>query len=752
MRRRSLNVILIVLLLLGVVWGGWKVWLVPKRPNLLFITLDTTRADRLGCYGYQLAKTPFLDELAARGVVFETAYTAVPITLPSHATMFTGLTPPEHGLRINGTHRLPDDVTTLAQILHRQGYRTGGFVSSLVLESRFGLSRGFDQYDDRLSAGTGTIEPERTAERTISAALAWLRIESRKPFFCWVHLYDPHEPYRDHPDEFGDEFRDRPYDAELAYADRHIGRILELVRQSQREKSTVIVVAGDHGEGLGEHQESTHGYLTYNSTMRVPLIVVDPRNVTSGQRVANPVSLVDLLPTVLGALSITVPPGLTGHQLPLSAADQQTRQEACYGESEAPFLEGGWAPLRTWTTARWKYIQSRRSELYDLTNDPGELQNVLVDEPDEAARLEQELTDWESQRTRRVGRAAILSQDEQRALATLGYTAGKPPKTATSGSQGDIKDAILYVDQVHQSMHLIDRNDLQSAERILEAAVKALPEYSKAWGILGVCYAKQENFTRAEDCYRKSLALDPPQSFARIALGRTLIVQERFDEAAEELRVATRQDPSAFDGQFFLGEAHRLSTHWEESIAAYTMAMKLAPDLVEARLGLADALRGAGKTDAATQQYRAILKEHPKSVAAEIHLAELWADSGREEAAVRAYENILERDPRHIPALVHLSRILSQSSPLSLRNPSRAKLLAENACRLTSHPEVDSLLALAAAQAAMGDLSQAVSAANSALEVANQAARPVTIRKVRQALEEYSAALSKANQGDSARP
>ncbi|WP_010586870.1 sulfatase [Schlesneria paludicola] len=750
--RRRLNAVVVFAFVVGVVLGSWKWWQGSPRPNLLFVTLDTTRADRLGCYGYRLAKTPFLDQLAARGVVFENAYTAVPITLPSHATMFTGLMPPEHGLRINGTNQLPEDVTTLAQVLQRRGYRTGGFVSSLVLESRFGLSRGFDCYDDRLGSGAGGVESERVAEQTVSAALSWLGLESSKPFFCWVHLYDPHEPYRDHAEDFGDEFRSRPYDAELAYVDQHVGRILERLRHSRQDHSTVIVVAGDHGEGLGEHQESTHGYLAYNSTMRVPLIVVDPRSSQSGQSVTDPVSLVDLLPTVLRQLRITAPPGLTGHELPLFSSLERAGRFACYGESEAPYLEGGWTPLRTWTTSRWKFIQSKRPELYDLLNDPGELRNVLADEPDEAARLEQELTDWESQRTLRVGRAAVLSQDEQRALATLGYTAGKPPATPASDSQRDIKDTIVYAEQVHQCMHLIDRNDLQNAERILEAAVKALPDYPKAWGTLGICYARQENFTRAEDCYRRALTLDPHQNFARIALGRTLLAQDRFDEAREELRVAVRREPSAVDGQFFLGEVSRQLSQWEESIAAYTVAMKLAPDLVEARLGFADALRGEGKTDAAAQQYRAILKQHPRYVAAEIHLAELWVQSGRDDEAIRAYEGILERDPHHIQVLVHFSRLLSTSPQTTLRNPSRAKSLAELACRLTDHREVETLLALAAAQAAMEQVSQAVLTAQAALAVAQDGGRAMMILKAQRELAQYAAASSNANHGDPARP
>ncbi|MGE0378541.1 MAG: sulfatase, partial [Planctomycetaceae bacterium] len=338
--------------------GVW--WWAARTPrwNVVLITLDTTRADHLGCYGRTAAATPNLDWLASQGVLFEHAYTVVPITLPAHATLLTGLLPPEHGLRINGTSRLPDSIPTLAETLQRAGYRTGAFVSSLVLDARFGLARGFEHYDDRLGIGPNGPHVERPASNSVSEAIAWLDTVASESFLCWVHLYDPHEPYDEHRRDFDDQFAGRPYDAEIAYMDRHIGRLLDFLQRLDVDDRTLIVIAGDHGEGLGEHAEPTHGYLAYNSTLHVPLIVRRPDGEQSGARVAEPVSLADVFPTILDSLEREVPSGLFGRSLLPYWQDIVPAPRPCYGETEAPLMEAGWCPLRTWTTARWKYIHS----------------------------------------------------------------------------------------------------------------------------------------------------------------------------------------------------------------------------------------------------------------------------------------------------------------------------------------------------------------------------------------------------------
>ncbi|MEO2014991.1 MAG: sulfatase-like hydrolase/transferase [Fuerstiella sp.] len=519
MNRRAIAVLVCLSAL--VVAGAW--WWSARSPrwNVVLITLDTTRADHLGCYGCSSDMTPNIDRLASESAVFERAYTVVPITLPAHATMLTGKLPPEHSLRINGVSRLADSVPTLAEILQQQEYQTGAFVSSLVLDARFGLARGFDNYNDRLANGPDGPRAERSAAETVAAAMAWLNRLAPEPFFCWVHFYDPHEPYDEHRELFEDQFAGRPYDAEIAYMDRHIGRLLDSLQRTGVEDRTLILIAGDHGEGLGDHDEATHGYLAYNATMHVPLLIRQPGPEHRGLRVAAPVSLVDIFPTILDSLQIDRTSASTGRSLLPYWRHSSLASRACYGETEAPLMEGGWCPLRTWTTDRWKYIQSTKPELYDLQADPDENNNVVDQHPAEVAALSQELTDLESQLILNRGANAVLSEQEQRALASLGYTGGTEVADRERDTpRRDIKETLKYAEQVHQCMHLIDRNEFDKAQQILTEVIEALPDYSKAWGTLGVCFARQEDYPAAERNFREAIDLDSNQNFARIGLGR----------------------------------------------------------------------------------------------------------------------------------------------------------------------------------------------------------------------------------------
>ena len=313
-------------------WRGW-----PSgsgrdtRPHLLLITLDTTRADRIGCYRYSKARTPVLDALAAAGVRCEHAYTVAPLTLPAHSSLFTGLYPVENGIRTNGRGRLDDAIPTLAEVLRRQGYDTSAFVGSFVLNGKFGLDRGYNTYDDDFASDYPTndaLHVERTGASVVDAALEWLKAPRSRPFFCWVHLFDPHSPYLAHADLFGDEFAERPYDAEIAYVDQQVGRLLEFLQRCGLESETLVVVVGDHGEGLGEHLEQTHSMMLYNSTMHVPLIFRHPTRLAGGRRLAANVSMVDISPTILDLLEVADPRKISGKSLKPGAA----------GELDAAFL------------------------------------------------------------------------------------------------------------------------------------------------------------------------------------------------------------------------------------------------------------------------------------------------------------------------------------------------------------------------------------------------------------------------------
>src|SRR5262245_58641206 len=315
-RQIGLAVCTVAALALGLL--GWREFLHSRRPNVLLITLDTTRADRLGCYGYAPALTPTLDALAAAGVLFERACTPAPLTLPSHASMMTGLYPREHGLITNGRGRLEENIPTLAEDLRDAGYDTAAFVGSVVLHSQFGLQRVLAAYDDDMTHTDPTehgLHRQRDGKRVVDSALAWLQQPRKSPFFCWVHLYDPHAPYVAHADEFGDRFQNHPYDAEIAYVDRQIQRLVNHLEANRLWERTLVVVVGDHGESLGEHDEEEHSLTLYNSVLHVPCIWAGRGAAAVGRRVPQPVSLVDLRPTLLETVGLRVPRGTSGHSL-----------------------------------------------------------------------------------------------------------------------------------------------------------------------------------------------------------------------------------------------------------------------------------------------------------------------------------------------------------------------------------------------------------------------------------------------------
>jgi arylsulfatase A-like enzyme len=311
---------------------GWRSLAVSPRPNVLLITLDTTRADRLGCYGYTPALTPAIDGLAARGVLFERAYTPAPLTLPSHASMMTGLFPPEHGLLVNGRGRLGENVSTLAEVFRDAGYDTAAFLGSFVLHSKFGLDRGFKEYDDDMTNTDPTedgLHRQRDGIWVVDSALAWLQKRRTKPFFCWVHLYDAHAPYLAHTEDFGDRFADSPYDGGIAYVDLQVQRLVNHLEGNGLTEQTLIVVVGDHGESLGEHDEKEHGLTLYGSVLRVPWIWAGPGATSAGRRVLQPVSLIDLRPTLLETVGLGEPSRASGRSLHAALVGRPIDPESC---------------------------------------------------------------------------------------------------------------------------------------------------------------------------------------------------------------------------------------------------------------------------------------------------------------------------------------------------------------------------------------------------------------------------------------
>lgn len=576
-----------LLVLLGLIAGG-AVWYTrfPRRFNVLLITLDTTRADRLGGYGYPLAKTPVLDRLAQQGVLFERAYAPVPLTLPSHASMLTGLYPPEHGLHNNGQAALPQGLPTLATQLEAAGYETGAFVAAFVLDHKFGLQRGFKTYDDDLSRADPALDGHhryRDGKLVIDAALKWLRPRSRKPFLCWVHLFDPHYPYLAHEVRFGTEFQDRPYDAELAYVDEQIGRLIAALAESGALEHTLIVVVGDHGESLGEHGELTHGMTLYDATLRVPLLIVSPKESQPGHRVAEPVSLVDLTPTLLDRLGHRPLPQVSGRSLRAALRGEPMTALPCYAETDDPYHAGHWSPLRALITTQWKYIRSPRAELYDLLADPHELQNLAAAQPERLEEMELELAAWELRMNQRLAENVALSEQERRALTSMGYAARAQAVHADEEPRRDVKDMLPYYYKLNDAAAMIDAGRYDLAEPVLREVLAADDDYFMAYGELGRCLLRMNRAAEAIVPLRRCVELDPGADRVRSLLGAALLVNGEYQAAADELESAIRQNPDSYDAQYNRGRALERLGRVDEAIRHYQTCVDLEPNYTPAR-------------------------------------------------------------------------------------------------------------------------------------------------------------------------
>jgi len=705
MKTKGVLVVAAALLLIAAVLL-LSVWVRPRsHDNVIIVTLDTTRADRLGCYGYEKAETPALDGLAAQGVRYAAAFTHVPLTLPAHATLMTGRLPPEHGLRDNGRGKLPGGMATLAEVFRGRGYRTGAFLSGFVLDRRFGLDRGFDVYDDRMASRPSEeklFDCENPANVTCDRALDWLGQRSDAPFFCWVHFYDPHTPYAP-PEPFMERHAD-PYDGEIAFMDSQLGRLVAfLVRAGLREK-TLIVVVGDHGESFGEHKEFEHGMLVYDTTMRVPLIASFPGKLPSGEVRHEPAGLVDIPATILDVMGWARPSGVGGRSL-LGMGNA----EPVYGESQFAHLGYGWAPLYSVTTARWKYIACPDPELYDLPRDPDETRNLYISEPDVAAELAASLIGIRERMRPARADAVALDEDARRKLQSLGYLGGTT-RAPASGVRRVLKDPKAMMDIVgicHKAERLIGSGKsteaidslvpllARSAESVLihehltdacfklgrydearkhvEAALALVPDNRTRIANLGAILFKQGDPVKAVELYRQCLSLpvDPLEPSTETGVSR-LTVKTRLDmatalralgrteEASAQCEQVLREDPGNSDAHTVLGNFLNRQSRYAEAVTHYRAALKRGETNAVLHSNLGVALSQMGKLEEGIREYRRSLEIDPTDADVRVNLGDaLMGIRGTAEAVAEYREavRLSPNDPR--PAEV-LGRTLMQ--------------------------------------------------------------------------------------------
>jgi arylsulfatase A-like enzyme len=557
----------------------------PRRPNILLVTLDTTRADVLGCLGGDPKVSPNLDRIAGRSHLFERAEASVPQTMPSHTTIFSGLHPFNHGVRKNLAVMVGPEVPLIAEELRREGYATGAFVSSFVVDGRFGFSRGFDHYDapdPRPGAGDGM---ERRAAATVAAAVEWLAGRS-EPWFAWVHLFDPHAPYEP-PPPFAGRFAGRPYAGEVAYMDNEVGRLVGSMVASRTFDGAVVIIAGDHGEALGEHGEETHGILLYEATTRVPLLIHMPGQ-TEMVRHSQPVGLVDIAPTLRELVGIDVESDGVS-LLPVLRGDEVEGgdRRVLYLESLEGYLRNGWAPLFAAVRGPLKYIESPRPELYDLEHDPSESDDLAGRRPAAAGELAERLAEIRPATETFEGDTIVLSPDEAAALLALGYVEGSPGKSA--GTRRNPVDAIALAPIHQRALEAKAAGDLEEAAALFVRELEQDPESPVLLWYLGSCVVKT-NPLRAEASFRRAMDLRPDFEAPYIALAEMML---RSGELADAVTVASRGIAETFDAD---GQLHFLRAAARDAldgdVEAVMADLQVAVDRA-ARPGAAYRLRAA---------------------------------------------------------------------------------------------------------------------------------------------------------------
>jgi arylsulfatase A-like enzyme/Tfp pilus assembly protein PilF len=670
--------------------------------NVILVTVDTLRADKIGCYGNPFVRTPAMDALAAGGIRFENCISQTPLTLPSHTTIMTGTLPPFHGVRDNGGFVVPAELVTMAETFKARGYDTGAFVAAYVLDAKWGLNQGFDEYFDRFDLSRfekiGLGEVQRPAGEVIDDALAWIERKKGGKFFAWIHLYDPHTPYEP-PEPFLSEYPRSPYLGEIAYTDAQLVRLWDYLGQAGLRDDLFLVLAADHGESLGEHDEGSHGFFIYQAALHVPLIIATPFPALRGVTSAETVGLVDVMPTVCEMVGIPVPVEVQGRSLvPSFFSPGAAMERLAYSESYYPRYHYGWSELRSVQDGRFKLILAPVPELYDLDNDPGEAKNLVTLEKevfeDLSARAETLMTE--------AGRNALevdlgkVDEETREKLAALGYVGSF---TASSKLQGkklaDPKDKIGIFNELTKARETGMSGDFDQAIRTIEAIIVGDPAIADAHFSLGNVLYRAGRFEEAAGAFTKSLELKPDDSFAVINICNCYQATGRFDDAEKfvlDYLASGFEDPQLY---FLLGnimirhnEPEKAVPYFEKCLAGNSRsasshnalaavylnrdgsgdlaraeehlseAVAINPTLLSVRYNLAQLREKQDRLAEAAELYLEEIRDAPKSYKALYNLSRVYRLMGREDEEYETLKKTLEVEPEFPIAYFYLARIL----------------------------------------------------------------------------------------------
>ena len=610
--------------------------------HVVLVTIDTLRADRLGAYGSTTVATPHMDRVAREGAVALRAAAHVPLTRPSHVSLFTGLYPAAHGIRDNVSPPLRADVPLLADLLQQRGFATAAFVSSIVLSKQSGLARGFGHYSDRFEIGEDDARFLNTIQKrgdaVVEEAAAWLAASGAERRFAWVHLYDPHDPYEP-PEPYASRYAGRPYDGEVAWSDELVGRLDAALAAAGLREDTLLVVTSDHGEGLDEHDEAVHGFFVYETTLHVPLLVRGPR-IVPGTRVTTVTRLVDVMPTVLDLLDLgELMPAVAGRVLTPALQGGSLADEPSFAESLTPLVHYGWSDLRALRDGRWKYILAPRPELYDLEQDPGEQRNLADQEPARAralrAGLEQHLREEQVQLRGQKPESASVPADLLEKLGALGYVSPGGGAASTLAAGADPKDKI----EEYQILNTLMREGL-----IALREGRFADSLARFRGLFG----------RGVDSFE-----------AHYYAARALVGLERWREAVVHYEGAVEKLPAYAAAYLGMADAHLADGQVDRALAAVRRGQKASPEdprLIEREGDIARRLRDPAL---AVRAYERVAAMAPRDALIRVKLGELYRDLGRTEDAVRLLREAIQLDPAPASYWNSLGMILGGSGDLA---------------------------------------------------------------------------------------
>jgi arylsulfatase A-like enzyme/Tfp pilus assembly protein PilF len=635
----------------------------PGELNVVVITLDTTRADRLGCYGFAGVETPNIDALAAEAVVFDAATATVPLTFPSHSSIFTGLVPPHHGVRDNGGFFLDDARVTLAERLKAGGWTTGAFIGAWVLESKWGLAQGFDTYSDRFDLSRykvislGTVQ--KPGDEVVDDALRWMESVRSRKFFAWIHLYDPHSPY-DPPEPFRSRYPRQPYLGEIAYTDKVVGRLLAWLREASLMGRTLVVLTGDHGESLGDHGESTHAYFIYDATTHVPLIVRTPWG-WRGHR-ATQVSSVDIMPTVLDLVGLPPEPGIDGRPLVRALVDPSVELgHVAYSETYFPRYHFGWQHLRGLRNGKYLYVDAPQRELYDLARDPGETTNIYKAGRKQAEELRAALEELARAGKESAPDRRQLDPDTLQRLAALGYV-GNVIDVDPKALLPDPKEKLKLFQMMNTAKTLAQENDdLEGASSTMEKVIAEDPGIMDAHLTLGNWLVRLKRPEEAIAAFKRALSLKPDDDIALGNLARILSARGRTQDALaalEVFRTALRVNQKNPQSWYQLAVLYLDLGRQGEAEATFREALVANPKMGAAYNGLGVIAFQHGRLDDARGLVGKALELEPRLRTALYNLGRIHEAKGDAAGAEQLYRRELEVYPDNGRARFNLAQLL----------------------------------------------------------------------------------------------